>query len=41
MKYRFVFKKNLALEEPKGNKKDENLVKETLRLKDLIYQTLK
>ena len=41
MKFRFKGKRNIGLENPKGKEEDVHLVKEALRLKDLIYQTLK
>ncbi len=41
MKIRYMGRRNVGLEDPKGKKEDVHLVKESLRLKDLIYQTLK
>ena len=41
MKFKFRFKNNIGLENPKGNKEDVHLIKETLRLKKIIYETLK
>lgn len=41
MKFRFIGKRNVGLENPRGKKEDVHLAKEALRLKELIYQTLK
>ena len=41
MKFRLRGKKNIGLENPKGNKEDVHLIQETLRLKNMIYESLK
>ena len=41
MKFRFKLKNNIGLENPKGNKEDVHLVEQTLRLKNIIYESLK
>lgn len=41
IKFGFKGKRNIGLENPKGKKDDVHTVEESLRLKDLIYQTLK
>ena len=41
MKFRFIGKKNVGLEEPKGKKEDVHLMQESMRLKKLIYESLK
>ena len=41
MKFKLQNKKNLGLELPKGDKQDAHLIEETLRLKKLIYESLK
>ena len=41
MKFRFRFKNNIGLEAPKGNKEDVHLIEESLRLKNMIYESLK
>ena len=41
MKFKLRGKKNIGLEEPKGNAEDVHLIKETLRLKNLIYESIK
>ena len=41
MKFRFRGKKNAGLEEPKGNQEDKHLIEQTLRLKNMIYESLK
>ncbi len=41
MKFKFKWKKNIGLEEPKGNAEDVHLIKETLRLKNMIYESIK
>ena len=41
MKFRLRGKKNIGLENPKGNKEDVHIIQETLRLKNMIYETLK
>lgn len=41
MKFRFRLKNNIGLENPKGNKEDVHLVEQTLRLKNIIYESLK
>ena len=41
MKYRLVGKRNLNLENPKGSDQDVHLIQETMRLKQLIYDSLK
>ena len=41
MKIRYVAKKNVGLEEPKGKKEDVHLMQEALRLKNVIYESLK
>ena len=41
MKFRLRGKKNAGLENPKGNKEDVHLIQETLRLKNMIYESLK
>ena len=40
MKFRFRFKKNINLEEPKGDRDDVHIIEETLRLKKIIYESL-
>ncbi len=40
MKFRFRFKKNINLEEPKGDRDDVHVIEETLRLKKIIYESL-
>ena len=40
MKIRFVMKKNQKLDEPKGDEGDVHLMQETLRLKNMIYESL-
>ena len=40
MKFRFKMKKNIGLENPKGNKEDVHVIEQTLRLKKLIYDSL-
>ena len=41
MKFRFKFKNNIGLEDPKGSEEDVHLVEQTLRLKNIIYESLK
>ena len=41
MKFKLKGKKNLGLENPKGNEQDVHLMEETLRLKKMIYESLK
>ena len=41
MKFRFKFKNNIGLENPKGSEEDVHLVEQTLRLKNIIYESLK
>ncbi len=41
MKFKLKGKKNLGLELPEDNKQDAHLIEETLRLKKLIYESLK
>ena len=41
MKFKLRSKKNIGLEEPKGDKQDVHLIEETLRLKKIIYESLK
>ena len=41
MKFKLRGKKNIGLEEPKGNAEDVHLIQETLRLKNLIYESIK
>ena len=41
MKFKLRGKKNIGLEEPKGNAEDVHLIKETLRLKNMIYESIK
>lgn len=41
MKFRFRSKKNIDLEDPKGKEENVHLIKETLRLKNLIYESIK
>ena len=41
MKFKFIFKNNVGLEDPKGNEEDVHLVEQTLRLKNIIYESLK
>ena len=41
MKFRFIGKKNVGLEDPKGKKEDVHLMQESMRLKKLIYESLK
>ena len=41
MKFRFKLKNNIGLENPKGNEEDVHLVEQTLRLKNIIYESLK
>ncbi len=40
-KFRFKRSKNIGLENPKGKEEDVHLIEETLRLKKLIYDSLK
>lgn len=40
MKYRFVTKKNIKLDDPRGKVEDVHVVQETLRLKKMIYEAL-
>ena len=40
MKVRFVMKKNQKLDEPKGEEGDVHVMQETLRLKNMIYESL-
>ena len=41
MKFKLRNKKNIGLEEPKGNEQDVHLIEESLRLKKIIYESLK
>ena len=41
MKLRLRGKKNIGLEEPKGSQEDVHLIEQTLRLKNLIFESLK
>ena len=41
MKFKFRGKKNIGLEEPKGNQEDKHLIEQTLRLKNIIFESLK
>ena len=41
MKLRFKGKKNIGLEEPSGNEEDVHLMQESLRLKKIIYESIK
>ena len=41
MKYKFVLKRNIKLDDPKGKEKDVHLVEETMRLKSIISESLK
>lgn len=41
MKFRLKGKKNLGLENPKGKEQDVHLIEESLRLKKMIYESLK
>lgn len=41
MKFRLKGKKNIGLEEPKGKGEDVHLIQETMRLKNMIYESLK
>ena len=41
MKFKFRGKKNIGLDNPKGKKEDVHLIEESLRLKNMIYETLK
>ena len=41
MKFKIRNKKNIGLEDPKGSDEDVHLIQETLRLKNMIYETLK
>ena len=41
MKYKLVGKRNIDLEDPKGKKEDVHLIQETMRLKQLIYDSVK
>lgn len=41
MKFRFSLKKNLKLDDPKGKDEDVYVIQETMRLKTMIYESLK
>lgn len=41
MKFKLKGKKNLNLEEPSGSDEDVHLIQETMRLKNLIYESIK
>lgn len=41
MKFKLRGKKNIGLEEPKGKAEDVHLIQETMRLKNMIYESLK
>ena len=41
MKFKYIGKRNIGFEEPKGNAQDVYVIKETLRLKELIYNSIK
>lgn len=41
MKFKLKGKKNIGLEEPKGKAEDVYVIQETLRLKNLIYESIK
>lgn len=41
MKFKLRGKKNIGLEEPKGKSEDVHLIQETMRLKNLIYESIK
>lgn len=41
MKFKLKNKKNIGLENPKGNDQDVHLIEESLRLKKIIYESLK
>lgn len=41
MKFRLRSKKNINLEEPKGNEEDVHVIEQTMRLKNIIYESLK
>ena len=41
MKFRLRGKKNIGLEEPKGSQEDVHLIEQTLRLKNIIFESLK
>ena len=41
MKFKIKRKKNIDLEEPKGDKEDVHLMEQSMRLKSLIYESLK
>ena len=40
MKFKFKNKKNIGLDNPKGDKDDVHVIEQTLRLKKLIYDSL-
>lgn len=41
MKFRYRSKRNIGLDNPKGDAEDVHLIQETLRLKNLIYESIK
>ena len=41
MKFKFTTKKNIALDMPKGDKEDVHRIEQTLRLKKMIYESIK
>ena len=40
MKFKFVMKKNLGLDDPKGKEEDVHTIEQSLRLKKMIYESL-